>query len=87
MDILSEVRKVSTVYQAVHFAKRLAKFADIPAKTALDFVKEQRGISVTPEEYRKYVDNVSTFTVNTRAEPREVRQDSSGHCPRFDRMR
>jgi hypothetical protein len=86
MDILSEVRKVSTVYQAVHFAKRLAKFADIPVKTALEFVREQRGIQVTPEEYRKYSDNVPTFTVNTRAESRDIRQDSLGHCPRFDRI-
>ena len=87
MDILSEVRQVSTVLQAVHFAKRLAKFADIPAKTALEFVRENRGIEVSQEEYRKYSTYVPTFTVNTRAESRDIRQDSSGHCPRFDRMR
>jgi len=86
MDILSEVRQVSTVIQAVHFAKRLAKFADIPAKTALEFVREKRGIEVTPEEYRKYANYVPSFTVNTRAESRDVRQDSSGHLPRFDRI-
>jgi hypothetical protein len=86
MDILSEVRQVSTVLQAVQFAKRLAKFADIPAKTALEFVREKRGIEVSSEEYRKYAHYVPTFTVNTRTESRDVRQDSSGHLPRFDRM-
>lgn len=86
MDILSEVRQVSTVIQAVHFAKRLAKFADIPAKTALEFVREKRGIEVTPEEYRKYVNYVPTFTSNVRMAPASVRQDSAGLSPRFDRM-
>jgi hypothetical protein len=86
MDILSEVRQVSTVLQAVHFAKRLAKFADIPAKTALESVREKRGIEVSSEEYRKYSTYVPTFTVNTRAESRDIRQDSSGHLPRFDRI-
>ena len=86
MDILSEVRQVSTVLQAVHFAKRLAKFADIPAKTALEIVREKRGIEVSQEEYRKYSTYVPTFTVNTRAESRDIRQDSSGHLPRFDRI-
>lgn len=86
MDILAEVARVSTPIQAVQFADRLSKFVGIPVQTSLDFVREQRGLTITMEEYRKYRNFVPTFTVNTRAESREVRQDSSGHLPRFDRM-
>lgn len=86
MDILAEVARVSTPVQAVQFADRLSKFVGIPVQTSLDFVREQRGLTITMEEYRKYRNFVPTFTVNTRAESREVRQDSSGHLPRFDRM-
>lgn len=86
MDILSEVSRVSTPIEAVKFADKLSKFVGIPVQTALDFIMENRGLSVTVEEYKKYRNFVPTFTVNTRLESREVRQDSSGHLPRFDRM-
>jgi hypothetical protein len=86
MDILSEVSRVSTPIEAVKFAEKLSKFVGIPVQTALDFVREKRGFTVTVEEYRKYRNYVPTFTVNTRAESRDVRQDSSGHLPRFDRI-
>lgn len=86
MNILAEVSKVSTPIQAVVFADKLSKFVGIPAQTALDFVREQRGLTITMEEYRKYRNHVPTFTVNTRAESRDIRQDASGHLPRFDRM-
>ena len=86
MDILAEVARVSTPIQAVHFADKLSKFVGIPVQTSLDFIRENRGITVTVEEYQKYRNYVPTFTVNTRAESWDVRQDSSGHLPRFDRM-
>lgn len=86
MDILSEVSRVSTPIEAVKFAEKLSKFVGIPIQTCLDFVRENRGFTVTMEDYRKYRNFVPTFTVNTRLESREVRQDASGHLPRFDRM-
>lgn len=86
MNILAEVARVSTPVQAVQFADKLSKFVGIPVQTCLDFVREKRGFTVTMEEYRKYRNYVPTFTVNTRAESRDVRQDFSGHLPRFDRM-
>lgn len=86
MDILSEVSRVSTPIEAVKFADKLSKFVGIPVQTALDFIREKRGLSITVEEYKKYRNFVPTFTVNTRLESREVRQDASGHLPRFDRM-
>lgn len=86
MDILAEVARVSTPVQAVQFADKLSKFVGIPVQTCLDFVREKRGFTVTMEEYRKYRNYVPTFTSAIVQAKAAVRQDSSGHLPRFDRM-